>query len=83
MAFTLTPKEKVTIKSILTEVSNSFTRMEAERDNVRECINRLKDEFNFNKRMARKLARGFHKNNIEEENATQAEISEIYDAVVK
>jgi uncharacterized coiled-coil DUF342 family protein len=79
----LTPTQKAAIKSCLQEISNSMTRNEAERDNIREIVNRLHDEFEFNKRMSRKLARAFHKRSIEEDNAAQQELSEVYDAVVK
>ena len=39
-------------------------------------------EFEMNKRLSRKLARVYHKRNIEEENAAQKELSETYDQVV-
>jgi len=79
----LTPTQKRTIKSCLEEISNSMTRNEAERDNIREIVNRLHVEFDFNKRMSRKLARVFHKRNIEEENAAHQELSDTYEAIVK
>ena len=78
-----TPSQKATIKGCLHEISNSMTRNEAERDNIREIVNRLHDEFGFKKRMARKLARVFHKRNLEEENALQEELTETYEAVTK
>ena len=79
----LTPKQKTEIKSCLQEISNSLTRKEAEQDNIREIVNRMHSEFEMNKRIARKLARIFHKRNIEEERAEQEEINNTYDAVVK
>lgn len=78
-----TPQQKTAIKSCLQEISNSLTRVEAERDNIREIVNRCATEFEMNKRITRKLARIFHKNNIDEERAEQEEISNTYDAVVK
>lgn len=78
-----TEDQKRVIRSCLQEISNSLTRMEAERDNIREIVNRMADEFEMNKRVSRKLGRVFHKRNIEEERADQQELNDTYDAVVK
>lgn len=77
----LSPTQKQSIKNCLQEISNSMTRMEAERDNIKEIVNRCATEFEMNKRITRKLARIFHKRNIEEERAEQQEISDTYDAI--
>lgn len=78
-----TPTQKQAIKNCLQEISNSLTRMEAERENIKEIVNRMATEFEMNKRISRKLARIFHKRNIEEERAEQEEINSTYEAVVK
>lgn len=78
-----TPQQKVAIKNCLQEISNSMTRMEAERENIREIVNKCAAEYEMNKRITRKLARIYHKRNIEEERAEQEEINNTYDAVVK
>jgi uncharacterized protein (UPF0335 family) len=80
---TFTPTQKEQIKNCLQEISNSLTRMEAERDNIKEIVNRCATEFELNKRITRKLARIFHKRNLEEERAEQEEIYDTYEAVVK
>ena len=78
-----TQAQKIAIKNCLQEISNSLTRMEAERDNIKEIVNRMATEFEMNKRISRKLARIFHKRNIEEERAEQEEINTTYDLVTK
>lgn len=78
-----TQVQKVAIKAGLQEISNSLTRMEAERENIREIVNKFATEYEMNKRVTRKLARIFHKRNIEEERAEQEEINSTYDAVTK
>jgi hypothetical protein len=78
-----TQAQKVAIKSCLQEISNSLTRMEAERDQIRAVVDRCATEFEMNKRITRKLARIYHKRNIEEERAEQEEINSTYDAVTK
>ena len=83
MARTFTAQQKVALKSCLQEISNSLTRMEAERDNIKESVARMATEFELNKRLSRKLARVFHKRNLEEEQAEQQEMADTYEAIVK
>lgn len=78
----LTPPQIVALKGCMREISNSWTRMEAERDNIREIVNRCAEEFQLNKRLTRKAAKVFHKRNIEEENALQTEVDELHNMVV-
>ena len=54
----------------------------AEKDLVKEIIQRMADEFEMNKRLSRKLAKVYHKRNIEEEIAASEELSETYDMIV-
>jgi hypothetical protein len=74
----LTKPQIATLKTRFQEISNSMTRMEAERDNIREIVNLCATEFELNKRLTRKAARAFHKHNIEEENALQNEVNELH-----
>jgi hypothetical protein len=78
-----TKVQLVAIKSCLQEISNSLTRMEAERDNIREIVNRCATEFELNKRLTRKAAKAFHLRNIEEENAAQQDLNDLYNVVTK
>jgi archaellum component FlaC len=77
------PTQIVAIKACLQEISNSLTRMSAERDNIKEIVNRMATEFELNKRISRKLARLFHERNIEEVRGEQEEINDTYDLVTK
>ena len=79
---TFSPTEKVAIKNCLQEISNSYIRIEAERDNIKAIIDRLEEDFGLNKRLSRKLAKVFHKRNIAEEVAQAEELSATYDVVV-
>jgi predicted nucleic acid-binding Zn-ribbon protein len=42
---TFSPEQKKSIKNCLQEISNSYTRIEAERDNIKDIVDRLADEF--------------------------------------
>ena len=60
------PKDLARIKGAMQEVSNSFTRMEAERSFIREAINELSDEVDIPKKILNKMSRVFHKQNMAE-----------------
>lgn len=82
MIRTFSPKEKNDIKNCLQEISNSLTRVEAERDNIKAILDRMAEEFEMNKRLSRKLAKVYHKRNLQEEAAAMQELQETYDDVV-
>ena len=57
------PTDQVKIKKMLSEISDSFTRIEAERDLIKETIEALSDDFDIDKKILRKMARIYHKQN--------------------
>lgn len=66
------------LKEGLAEISNSMTRSEAERDFINESIKALAEDLSLNKRVLRKLARAYHKQNIHEESAINTEVEDLY-----
>lgn len=78
-----TSQQKTDIKNCLQEISNSLTRVEAERDLIKEILTRMAEEFEINKRLARRLAKVYHKRNIEEEVAQVNELNDTYDMLTK
>jgi hypothetical protein len=79
----MTPERKARLKGCLQEISNSMVRMEAERDNITAIVQRMADEFEMNKRVSRRLAKIFHKRNLEEERGDFEEVAETYEEVTK
>ena len=75
--------DKVKILGCLQEISNSLTRIEAERDLINDILQRMQDEFELPKKLSRKLAKTYHKRNFEEEVASQNDFVEIYETVAK
>lgn len=57
-------EDRKRIRGAMEEISNSYTRTEAERDFVKEAINELSEEVDIPKNILRKMARIFHKQNI-------------------
>ena len=76
-------QQKAAVKGCLQEISNSFTRIEAERDNIKEIIKKMADEFEIAKPISRKLAKIYHKRNLEEERGNFEEVANTYDEVTK
>jgi hypothetical protein len=73
--------DKAKVLGCLQEISNSLTRIEAERDLIKEILEKMQDECEIPKKLSRKLAKVYHKRNrveVEEENNT---LMEIYDNV--
>ena len=75
--------DKAKVLGCLQEISNSLTRIEAERDLIKEILQKMQDECELPKKLSRKLARTYHKRNYEEEVAEQADFQTVYENVAK
>ena len=62
------------MKEVMMSVSGSYTRIEAEREYIKESIASLSEDLDIPKKYLNKMARIFHKNNVDE---VVAEIEEI------
>ena len=79
----MAPTDKAKILGMLQEIANSLTRVEAERDLIKEILERMQEECEIPKKLGRKLAKVYHKRNFEEEVAQQNDFVEIYEKVAK
>ncbi len=75
--------DKAQVLGCLQEISNSLTRIEAERDLIKEILQKMQDECELPKRLSRKLAKVYHKRNYEEEVAEQSDFQTVYESVAK
>ena len=57
------PKDKEAIKKLMDEISNSYTRIAAEQDLIKETIASLSEEYEIDKKYLNKMARVNHKQN--------------------
>jgi hypothetical protein len=73
--------DKEKLKKAIQEISNSMTRMDAERDLIKEIIKDANEEHEIDKKVLRKMARAYHKQNFSEEVATQEEFESLYQEV--
>lgn len=69
-------------KDALQEISNSYTRVAAERDLVKDIVANLSEEFTLPKKQISKLARIYHKQNLTQESADFEEIETLYEEIV-
>ena len=72
---------EVKIKGAVTEIANSLLRIDAERDLIKEIINKLAKEEEINKKTLRKLGRTYYKQNYGEEQQSFDEFSDLYESV--
>ena len=75
--------DKAKVLGCLQEISNSLTRIESERDLIKEILQKMQDEHEIPKKLSRKLAKTYHTRNFEEEVAQQNDFVEVYESVAK
>jgi hypothetical protein len=78
MLTTLTPNDRVKLKNKFDEISNSYTRIEAERELIKEILSDIKEQFEIAPKVSRKLAKIRHKRNLQEVVAESQEVEETY-----
>lgn len=78
------PTDRKKIKDALQEISNSMTRIGAERDLIKDIKADLFEQFKeqLSKKQIGKMARVFHKQNFKEECAETDEFEVLYESIV-
>lgn len=76
------PADRLKIKKMLAEISNSMTRIDAEKDLIRETIKEMSDQFQLPKRTLTKMAKVYHKQNFQQEVQSHEEFESLYESVV-
>jgi polyhydroxyalkanoate synthesis regulator phasin len=77
------PADRQAIKNALQEISNSLTRIEGERDLIKDILQTVQDNQNIPKKYVRKLAKIFHKQNYTEVQQEQEDIDSLYETVAQ
>ena len=77
------PEDKKKFYNAIVEISNSMTRTEAERDLIGEIVKDLSTEYDINTKIIRKIAKAYHKQNLNEEQQDHDEFVELYEEIVK
>ncbi len=77
----LTPADKKKLENALKDMSASMARQEAERSLQKNVIADICEELDLNKKVFRKLAKTYHKQNFDQEVATHEEFEQLYETV--
>ena len=79
--FPTTPADKLKLIDGLKEISASMSRMEAERDLMKNVKKDLCDDLQLNRKVLNKLARTYHKGNYSEEVELHKDFESLYEKV--
>lgn len=82
MSTIVDPAMKTKLKNAMTEASSAMSRIETERETIKDIINTISAEQSIEKPVLRKLFKAYHKQNFAEEVATSEEFQNIYSSVV-
>lgn len=79
------PADRKIIRDALQEISNSMTRMDAERDLIKDIKADLHEQFKevLSKKQIGKMARIYHKQNFNQEQEEFAQLENLYSEVVE
>ena len=77
------PADRKKILDAMREISNSMTRISAERDLIKETVKDLSDNFQVPKKTVSKIAKTYHKQNFSQAVAENEEFEELYEKVTK
>lgn len=75
------PADRKGVYDAIVEISNSMTRMEAERDLIKETLNMVKDKYELPQKYTRTLAKIYHKQNFQEVKSEQSEVETLYESI--
>lgn len=77
------PEDRKKIMNAVQEISNSLSRIESERDLIKEILSDVEDKFELPKKYTRKVAKIYHKQNISQIQQEQEDLVSIYETVTK
>jgi ectoine hydroxylase-related dioxygenase (phytanoyl-CoA dioxygenase family) len=71
------------IKDAIEEMSNSFVRVEAEREHQKAIVERIFEDMNFDKRIFKKMAKDYHKNKFDQTVSENDAYETAYELIIK
>jgi hypothetical protein len=75
------PQDRKAINAALQEISDSMTRMAAERELIKEAINETCAKYNLDKKVFRRMAKVHHRRNFSEEVAEHEQFEILYENI--
>lgn len=77
------PADQKKLLDMLREASNSLTRIEGERDLIREMKKKVCDELQLEKKVINRMVKVYHKQSFQEEVAEHEQFETLYESIVK
>ena len=77
------PADKQKLLAVLKECSASKTRIEAERDLIKEAVANISEELKLPKKIINRMIKVYHKQNFDEEVAVHEQFETLYQNIVK
>jgi len=79
----LTDEDRKTIKKAMYEMHDSMTRVEAERDLMKDIITKIHEETGLSKKVFRRLSKTYHKASFSQEVEEHNYFEEVYEVLNK
>lgn len=76
------PADQEKIRKALSEISDSYTRIAAEKDLIKDIVSEISENFDLPKRTVNKMAKVYYKQNFHEEQQSFEEFEALYEEVV-
>ena len=77
------PNDRKAIFDCMKEISNSMTRMDAERDLMKQAIEDICEEQNLSKKTFRRMAKVYHRQNFKQELEEHEEFETLYETITQ
>jgi hypothetical protein len=74
-------EDKLAIRRVLKEVSDSMTRIDGEKDFIKDAVDDLSKQYGIPKATLNKVAKTYHKQNVAEERAKNEDTFYVYDSI--
>lgn len=76
------PSDRQKLKQILRDMTDCMTRMDAERDTIKELAEAAEESFEIPKKLINKLARTLHKSNLTEIVSDTENLEFLYETLI-
>ena len=76
------PKDREKLLDVIKECSDSMTRIQGEKDFMKEQVSEISEQLNIPKKLVNKMIKVYYKRNYDEEVATQEQFETLYQTVI-
>jgi hypothetical protein len=76
-------EDRKKIFAAIREISNSFVRVESERDLIKDIVKDVSDTYQISRKTVNKLAKVYHKQNLTQVEQEHEEFVEVYESITK